>query len=164
MSVSALMSLFAVPEIRDIVDSLVDSSAERAQLDRTPTRRERIAWKLKLPGWSASTPAVWDDRVFVNVADGDALSIAAVDRSAGTLLWQRSLGGGNRKERKQNLSSPSPVTDGLHVWTITGTGHLAAFQMAGQPLWTRDLPREYGRFGQLWGYASSPLLFDGDEA
>src|SRR5690242_12901729 len=68
-----------------------------------------IAWKLKLPGWSASTPAVWDDRVFVNIADGDALSIAAVDRAAGKVVWQRPLGGGNRKERKQNLSSPSPV-------------------------------------------------------
>jgi hypothetical protein len=32
----------------DLVDSLVDSSKERADLDRIPSRRERVARKLKL--------------------------------------------------------------------------------------------------------------------
>ena len=28
----------------------------------------------------------------------------------------------NHMERKQNMSSPSPVTDGQHVWVMTGLG------------------------------------------
>lgn len=31
---------------------------------------ENIAWKLALPAWSGSTPIVWGDRIFLNVADG----------------------------------------------------------------------------------------------
>src|SRR6185503_15042906 len=65
---------------------------------------------------------------------------------------------GNHTERKQNMSTPSPVTDGQHVWIMTGTGILKAFDFAGGELWTRDIQKDYGRFGLNWGYASSPLL------
>ena len=56
------------------------------------------------------------------------------------------------------MSSPSPVTDGKHVWVITGTGVLKGFDFAGTELWTRDIQKDYGRFGIQFGYASSPLL------
>ena len=62
--------------------------------------------------------------------------------------------------RKQNMSSPSPVTDGDRVWVMTGTGILKAFDFDGKELWMRDIQRDYGRFGQLWGYGSSPLLYE----
>jgi outer membrane protein assembly factor BamB len=61
-------------------------------------------------------------------------------------------------QRKQNMSSPSPVTDGKHVWVLTGVGALKAFDFAGKELWSRDIQADYGRFGLNWGYASSPLL------
>jgi outer membrane protein assembly factor BamB len=59
------------------------------------------------------------------------------------------------------MSSPSPVTDGKSVWVMTGTGILKAFDFAGKELWMRDIQAEYGRFGLNWGYASSPLLYEG---
>jgi len=59
------------------------------------------------------------------------------------------------------MSSPSPVTDGARVWVMTGTGVLEAFDFAGTELWRRDLQQEYGPFGILHGYSSSPLLHDG---
>ena len=59
------------------------------------------------------------------------------------------------------MSSPSPVTDGTHVWVMTGVGILKAFDFAGKELWSRDIQNDYGRFGLNWGYASSPLLHDG---
>ena len=58
------------------------------------------------------------------------------------------------------MSSPSPVTDGKHVWVMTGVGMLKAFDFAGKELWSRDIQTDYGRFGLNWGYASSPLLHD----
>ena len=61
---------------------------------------------------------------------------------------------------KQNMSSPSPVTDGRHVWVMTGTGMLSAFDFAGNQVWTRDVQKDYGRFGIMHGYAASPLLHD----
>ena len=126
---------------------------------------ENVSWKLQLPAWSGSTPIVWGDRIFLNVADdlrvqsGDNLHLWCVDRVKGTMLWKRPLGSGNHQERKQNMSTPSPVTDGTLVWVMTGTGVLKAFDFNGAEKWTRDIPKDYGRFGLNWGYGSSPLLF-----
>jgi outer membrane protein assembly factor BamB len=117
-----------------------------------------IAWKLPLPEWSGATPIVWGDYIFLNVAQGSALSLWCVDRRGPSVLWKAPLGSGNHQEQKQNMSSPSPVTDGTHVYAMTGTGILKGFDFKGQELWARDIQREYGRFGLNWGYASSPLL------
>ena len=78
----------------------------------------------------------------------------------GAVAWKRPVGGGNNVQRKQNMSSPSPVTDGVGVWMMTGTGILKAFDFKGTELWVRDIQKEYGRFGLNWGYASSPLLHE----
>ena len=56
----------------------------------------------------------------------------AVDRTRGTVRWKRPLGGGNRRMMKQNMSSPSPVTDGRHVWVMTGTGMLQGVRLRRQ--------------------------------
>ena len=126
---------------------------------------ENITWKLALPAWSGSTPIVWGDRIFLNVAedlrqrDGDNLFLWSIDRNSGSVVWKRPLGGGNHQERKQNMSTPSPVTDGERVWAMTGTGILKAFDFSGAEIWKRDIQKDYGRFGLNWGYGSSPLLY-----
>jgi outer membrane protein assembly factor BamB len=43
---------------------------------------------------------------------------------------------------------------------MTGTGILKAFDFDGNERWARDIQRDYGPFGQLYGYGSSPLLFE----
>ena len=121
---------------------------------------ENITWKLAMPERSGSTPIVWGDHVFLNVGEGSNLALWAVDRTNGTVRWKRPLGGGNRRMMKQQMSSPSPVTDGKTVWVMTGTGVLKAFDFAGKELWGRDIQADYGPFGLQWGYASSPLLFE----
>lgn len=125
---------------------------------------ENVAWKLQLPQWSGATPVIWNEILFLNVAeaDGDRLSLWAVNRDTGQPIWKRPVSGGNNKQRKQNMSSPSPVTDGTTVWVMTGTGFLRAFDFKGTELWMRDIQKDYGRFGLNWGYANSPLLVDGD--
>ena len=139
------------------------SSAEQGLPVRW-SKTENVTWKIGLPAWSGSTPIVWGDRVFLSVAsdlrqrDGDNLFLWCIDRTKGAVLWKRPLAGGNHQERKQNMSSPSPVTDGKRVWVMTGTGILKAFDFDGKELWTRDIQKDYGRFGLNWGYGSSPLL------
>jgi outer membrane protein assembly factor BamB len=128
------------------------------------SKTENVTWKLPLPAWSGSTPIVWGDRIFLSVAEdlrhreGENLFLWSIDRTKGTVLWKRPLGGGNHQERKQNMSSPSPVTDGKRVWVMTGTGIMKAFDFDGKELWNRDIQKDYGRFGLNWGYGSSPLL------
>src|SRR5215468_3819472 len=119
---------------------------------------ENIVWKLALPSWSGSTPIIWRNLIFLNVADGDNLFLWCVDRKKGEVVWKKQLGSGNVKMRKQNMSSPSPVTDGTNVFVMTGTGILKGFDFTGAELWARDIQKDYGRFGLNWGYGSSPLL------
>ena len=139
---------------------LQNGTSPETGLPVTWTATENVAWKLPLPEWSGSTPIVWGDLIFLNVAEGDALALWCVDRRGPTVLWKAPLGGGNHRERKQNMSSPSPVTDGSAVFAMTGTGILKAFDLTGKPLWSRDIQADYGRFGLNWGYASSPLLHE----
>jgi outer membrane protein assembly factor BamB len=121
---------------------------------------ENVTWKLALPAWSGSTPIIWGDRIFLNVAEGGNLYLWCVDRKDGTVLWKQFLSDGDNKQRKQNMSSPSPVTDGRHVWIMTGTGILKGFDFDGKEIWARDIQKDYGPFGLNWGYASSPLLHE----
>ena len=121
---------------------------------------ENIAWKLPLPSWSGATPIIWGDRIFLNVADGDNLALWCAGKKQGNVLWKAPIGPGNFKINKQNMSSPSPVTDGKNVWVMTGIGILKGFDFNGKELWAREIQKDYGRFGLNWGYASSPLLHE----
>ncbi len=123
---------------------------------------ENVAWSLDLPGHSAATPIVWGDVVYVTAPEADTVQLFSVDRRDGKVRWKKPLGpAAGHAHRKHNMATPSPVTDGRNVYTMTGTGVLKGFTADGRELWTRDIPGEYGAFGLQWGYASSPLLLDG---
>jgi len=123
---------------------------------------DNIAWKLAMPDRSGATPIIWGDVVFLNVAEANRndLYLWMVDKKSGAVIWRKLLGGGNFKINKQNMSSPSPATDGKSVFVMTGTGIFKAFDFKGNPLWERDIQKDYGKFGLNWGYASSPLLYE----
>ena len=74
---------------------------------------ENIAWKLQLPQWSGATPVIWGDMIFLNVAeaDGDNLSLWAVSRTKGDVLWKKPLSKGNNKQRSRTCPRlrPSPT-------------------------------------------------------
>ena len=141
---------------------------------------ENVAWRTKLPSWAAATPIIWGDTVFVTSAetgsslnrpnsrlfeggdaDRDRLYLIAINRQTGKVRWQQSIGRGNRIGNKQNMASPSPVTDGEHVWVANGNGEVRCFDFAGRQIWLRDLQADYGKFGVQFGYGSSPLLHQG---
>ena len=131
------------------------------------TTEENVTWKLEMPAWSGSTPIIWGNYIFLNASEGESnksvkgdIYLMCIDRVKGTALWKKLLGSGDTKLRKQNMSSPSPVTDGRSVWVLTGTGVLKAFDFKGNELWTRDIQKDYGKFGLNWGFASSPLLHE----
>lgn len=122
---------------------------------------QNVTWKLALPAWSGATPIISGEHIFLNVAEEGSLYLWCVDRGKRSVAWKRHLSDGDEKRRKQNMSSPSPVTDGKTVWALTGTGILKAFDFAGKEIWTRDIQKDYGKFGLNHGYASSPFLLRG---
>ncbi len=128
-------------------------------LNWSPTNN--VTWKLDMPSRTGSTPIIWGEYIFLNVADGDNLEFWALDRNDGKLRWKKPFGTGNFKINKHNMSTPSPVTDGKTVWAMTGTGIVKSFDFTGKELWSRDIQKDYGKFGLNWGYGSSPLLYKG---
>ena len=128
------------------------------------TNGENIAWKLPMPSRSGATPIIWNDTIFLNVATQDEsgdVELWSLGRKSGQIGWKKMIASGNYRINKQNMSSPSPVTDGSTVWVLTGVGIIKAFDFTGTELWSRDIQKDYGAFGLNWGYASSPLLHAG---
>jgi len=122
---------------------------------------ENVAWKLAMPSKTGATPIIWGNNIFLNVADTDNnLYLWCVDKAKGTLTWKKLITGGNYQINKQNMSSPSPVTDGMNVFVMTGVGILKSFDFSGAEQWMRDIQKDYGKFGLNWGYANSPLLYE----
>ena len=143
---------------------------------------ENVKWKVKLPSWSGATPAIWGDRVFVpsaselgkggeaplvkrmggdRIKEGKDLIFLCLSKKDGSETWRHEIPGANYQIGKQNMSSPSPVTDGQHVWWLTGTGVITAFTVEGKVVWTYDLQAKHGKFGLNWGFGASPLLYEG---
>jgi outer membrane protein assembly factor BamB len=151
---------------------------------------QNIRWKVELPAWSGSSPMVWGDRILLNTPSreeevqaapaagtrkrpganrglamtgpgGQDILLLCLSRETGRELWRKPYDRGNEIKMKHNMSSPTPVTDGRHIWVISGNGMIACFNFDGNEQWKFDIPRHYGNLGVQFGYGSSPLLIDG---
>lgn len=160
----------------------LDGTSDATGLPTSWSTTENVKWKTPLPSWSGSTPAIWGDRIFVmsptekgegpgapvlrkmggeRAPEGVELLLLCISKADGKELWRKRLGDGNYVLGKQNMSSPSPITDGDNVYVLTGTGVFAAYTMDGAEVWKMNLQENYGKFGLGWGYGATPLLFEG---
>jgi len=105
---------------------------------------------------------VWEDRIYLTTADGENLELWCLS-TAGEKIWQRGLGEGDVVIRSDegNMASPSPCTDGQHIWALVGTGALACFDRNGKKVWDFDVEDRYGKLEIAFGYASTPVLDKG---
>src|SRR5688572_16906561 len=73
---------------------------------------ENVIWKKKLPGIGSSTPAVWEDRIFVTSGIEGEDGVIAYDWN-GVEIWSETLGPERPGKHKSGSgSNPSPITDG----------------------------------------------------
>jgi outer membrane protein assembly factor BamB len=139
-----------------------DGSSDEKNLPAEFSKTQGVAWKAALPGSSAATPIIWEDRVFVSSADEQSKGMRALclDRKSGKVLWNQEVGAGYSYDDKSNFASPSPVTDGEVAVFLYGNGEVAAFDFAGKKLWEKSLQKEYGAFAYQWTYGASPTIYD----
>ncbi len=137
-----------------------NGSTTETNLPSQWSKTTNVLWSLPLPGYSGATPIVWGESVFVSSPDPDHnLQLLCIEQ--GAVKWQRTVATGDRDKGRNNMASPSPVTDGRSVIILFATGNLAAFDFAGKELWKRDLGKDYGRFANMWIYGASPTLYGG---
>ena len=123
--------------------------------------KENVLWKTEV-GAGASSPVVVGERVFIT-AEPDLL--VCVDAGTGKELWRKAHKTSDFPEvskaknpveaNKYGDASPTPVSDGKHVWAFFGTGIVGCYDLEGKAVWAKwfDMKRttEYGR-------TASPLL------
>lgn len=137
------------------------SSEKNLPVEWSPTKN--VAWKVALPGPAGATPVIWGNQIFLtSVNDAGELLLIALDTS-GKELWTQVVASGNKTARgdEGNSASPSPVTDGRHVWTFMGEGTLACYTTDGKEVWKTNIQDHYGKFSIQFGMSSTPVLDDG---
>ena len=124
------------------------------------SQTENVRWKLPLPGEGASTPVVWNDKIFLTCADGMELVLMCIN-TEGEEIWKRTLAEGNRTKRgdEVNYAAPSPTTDGEYVWAFLGTGDLACYDFEGNSIWHTNIEERYGNFRLGFLMSMTPLLY-----
>ncbi len=144
-----------------------DGTSQATSLPSEWDRTKNVKWRLELPGDSAATPIVSGERIFLTstVKDSDQLVVMAIHPS-GKVLWKKSVaegaydfqGGLAQFKTETSPASPSPVTDGKHLWVLFGNGTLAALDFDGNEVWRVDLEARYGEFSFYFGLSSSPFV------
>ncbi len=157
-----------------LLASLASAMAENWPSFRGPTRQgismerdlpltwsadSNIAWKTEIPGNGWSSPVVWGDRVFVTSTSDDDTKcrVICVDRKSGKITWNKEVFTQvpKRKENKNSYATPTPATDGQHVYVVFGDGSMAALTMDGAIVWTNRDVQFYSRHG----LGASPLVY-----
>jgi len=125
------------------------------------TKSENILWRTALPGPSGATPVLWGDQIFLTSVDDQDLLLLCFGKE-GKEQWRRKIGEGNQNARgdEGNSASPSPITNGVHVWALMGTGDLACFTTSGEEVWKLNLQDQYGKFNIQFGMSSTPVLYE----
>lgn len=123
---------------------------------------KNVRWKVEMPGPGGASPIVWDNQVFVTSAADADLVLMSLDKE-GHQLWKKKIGTGNKVARSDegNFASPSPSTDGQHVWAFVGSGDLVCYDFAGNEKWHINLQDRYGKFNIQFGMSSTPILDSG---
>jgi len=140
-----------------------DGISLEKNIPTTWSKTENIAWRTPMPGQAGATPCVWADRIFATSADGKDLVLLCLRTSDGKIVWKKTVGTGNQDARagEGNSASPSPSTDGQHVWVFFGTGVLACYTKDGDEVWKLDVETRFGKLDIQFGMTSTPVL-DGD--
>lgn len=127
---------------------------------------QNVAWTLPFGG--RSTPVVFGDRLYLQTATTGDISLTqerlvAVDVDSGNVLWERpfSIYLSDVPQYRVGWASPAVDTESGNVFLLTVGAELAAVSPAGDVLWTRSLPDEYGAISTHGGRTTSPIV-DGD--
>ena len=141
--------------------SFFNGSTDEKNLPASWSWSKDVAWVSPLPGPSGATAIICNGRVFVSSMVGRGPDFVALCFNArnGKKLWERHIGSDTRRIPRNNMASPSPVTDGKNIFFLYASGDLVGFDYEGNQLWKRNIETEYGNLALQFGYSSSPFLY-----
>jgi outer membrane protein assembly factor BamB len=152
---------------------------------------EGLRWKTAVPGLGHSSPVVWGDLVCVTTSVSGApdaglkvglygdiapvedatthsWKVQCLDKRTGVARWERTAQTGVprvKRHPKATHANSSLATDGRTLVALFGSEGLHAFDLAGRPLWRKDLGLLDSGFFRVpeaqWEFGSSPVVHDG---
>ena len=124
---------------------------------------KNLAWKLPLPGKGSSTPVIWGERIFLTGSENSDLVLWCASTD-GKLLWKKKIAADVRgaiKKDEGNEASPSPATDGKHVYVFVGSGDFKSFDFDGNEIWHFNVQDRYKKkFSMYHGVHVTPALHE----
>ncbi len=127
------------------------------------TTNENILWKVKIPLSGYNSPVIWGNKLFLSGANAQKREVYCIDRNSGQFLWTTAIEnvpGSPAQSPKvtddTGLAAPSLTTNGTQVFAIFGNGDVAALDMNGKIIWSRNM----GPADNHYGYSSSLVLFE----
>lgn len=132
---------------------------------------ENIVWKADLPGPGASSPIVFQDRIYLTCYSGFYIPgesggsqedlkrhLMAVRRSDGGVIWDQAVAAKLPEEdriRDHGFAANTPAVDDERIYVFFGKTGVFAFDHGGKQLWQTDV----GSKTHGWGTSASPVLY-----
>ncbi len=129
-----------------------------APLHWSVARDENIVWRTSLPEAGQSGIAVWGNRLFLTTMkplpdasakkEGHDVVGYCLDAKTGKILWTCDLPGSEDSTYAYGFSdstTPSPITDGKHVWFFNASGSVGCYDYAGKSVWLHTWQPTGGR-------------------
>ncbi len=167
LSVAADWTRFRGPDARGVGDA--------TGVPATWTADENVVWKTPLPGFGASSPITYGDKIFLTCYSGYGLSkdepgeqedlqhiVLSLSQADGHIVWAKATearlpdteyGG---FVALHGYASSTPTTDGQTLYTFFGRSGVLAYRLDGEPLWRAEV----GDGTHNWGSGTSPILFE----
>jgi outer membrane protein assembly factor BamB len=132
---------------------------------------ENIVWKVDLPGPGASSPIVFNDRIYLtsysgffvpDSSGGDQKDLKrhliALRRTDGGVIWDKTVAAKLPEEnqiRDHGFAANTPAADADGVYVFHGKTGVFAYDHDGKQIWQADV----GSKTHGWGTSASPVIY-----
>jgi outer membrane protein assembly factor BamB len=138
-------------------------SKETGLLKEWPKEGPKLVWQVKDIGNGYSTPAIVDDRIYLESNRDDDEFVLALDIKDGKEVWSVKIGKvGKNKGPQYPGTRSTPTVDGDALYCLASDGDLVCLERdKGKIRWRKNLKIDFEGKPGNWAYSESPLI-DGE--
>lgn len=178
LAIAALLTVSANVRAEDWPRFRGPSQAGIAEVESVPTEwdnEKNVIWKTDLPGPGASSPVIYDGRIYVTCYSGYGLDkenpgdkeklkrhLVCLDQKSGEIIWNEPLAANVEHESDfsgfvalHGYASGTPFVDDSGIYVYYGTTGAAAYDFDGKRRWVTNLGDKIHAFGT----ANSPVVY-----
>ncbi len=124
---------------------------------------KNIEWKTEIPKEGQSSPAIWEDKIFVTGAEGKECEVYCIDKKTGDILWTGHVSNipgepdiSPETDHDTGLAASTVAVNDDVVCAVFANGNLASFDHDGKLMWSKNI----GLPANVYGYSSSLMMYE----